>query len=630
MTKRLFFLILLILMIPVSAGAFIIEYDGEAYDYTGLNCTLNVDGKTIATPDMPPIIINDRTLVPLRELCEALGAVVSYDSKHITIDRGGDILEMTVDKNDTYYNDKLLKIPDGVTPKLINFPGMNAKTMVPARFIAETLGKTVDFDASSNTVLIYGNPYEKPTSAITDVSYSLNSSKTELTLKLYGDDTFTEDISSFSLSNPTRVVFDVPKTKLKLNSNTINIPDCTGITSVRFGSNDGSSRIVVDISGEVSSFNASKSGKLITLTVSTADTQAPPVTDITSSTETASIINAEYTVNNSALTLTLTTASDFNGTISSFKLASPTRAVFDIPNTNLSLKSNSITVSGSTAISQIRFGKNDSGVRVVVDINEELAAFSASHSNNTITITVSAKKSSSDDKTPTTEDTVVPSSGPIVVPDSQSNINKKTIVLDAGHGGSDPGAISYVLDGKTVQEKDITLSIVLKTRDILVNKGYSVVLTRATDKYPSLDDRAELANRSGAAIFVSIHMNSSPSESPKGTETYYSELNNGTAFNATSKTLASNIQSRLQTALNSKNRGVKTANHAVTRKSLMPAALVEVGFISNAEEAALLTSSSYQNKAAAAIADGIIATWNDIKMPSNWNSLVTDRLNALK
>ena len=125
-------------------------------------------------------------------------------------------------------------------------------------------------------------------------------------------------------------------------------------------------------------------------------------------------------------------------------------------------------------------------------------------------------------------------------------------------------------------------------------------------------------------------MNSSPSESPKGTETYYSTINNGNDFNTTSKTLATNIQTRLQKALNSTNRGVKTANHAVTRKSLMPAALVEVGFISNAEEAALLTSSSYQNKAASAIAEGIIATWKNIEMPEDWEELVLDRVNALK
>lgn len=648
MIKRLFFLVsLLIFMIPLSVNAFVIEYDGEAHEYTGLNCTLNVDGKTISTPDMPPIIINDRTLVPLRELCEALGADVSYNSKHIKIDREGDVIEMTINKNETYYNDELVRIPDGVTPKLINFPGMNAKTMVPARFIAETLGKTVDFDASTNTVLIYGNPYEKPTASINDVSYSLNSSKTALTLKVYADDTFEENISSFTLSNPDRVVFDIPKTNLKLDNNSINISGSDTINSVRFGHNDGSTRIVVDVSGEVLSYNASKSGKLITITVSTKgavytpdeEENKPPVTE-NPETNKIMITNADYSItNNTKITLKLTTDTAFDATISSFKLSNPTRAVFDIKNTELDISKDSISVSGSTTVSGIRFGYKDDCVRVVIDVSGEITAYNATQSGKTITLSVSTKETASsetaepdDNKTPVDDGliTTIPTSGPIVVPDNPSDIKKKTIVLDAGHGGSDPGAVSQVLDGKTIQEKTLTLSIVLKVRDILVNKGYSVILTRATDKYPSLDDRAELANRSGAAIFVSIHMNSSPSESANGTETYYSTLNNGTAFNTTSKALATNIQTRLQKALNSTNRGVKTANHAVTRKSLMPAALIEVGFISSPEEAGLLTTSSYQDKAASAIAEGIIATWEDIKMPTDWEKLVIDRVNALK
>ena len=644
-------------MIPASVNAFVIEYDGEAHEYTGLNCTLNVDGKTISTPDMPPIIMNDRTLVPLRELCESLGAVVSYDSKRITIDREGDIIKMTINKNETYFNDKLIRIPDGVTPKLINFPGMNAKTMVPARFIAETLGKTVDFDESTNTVLIYGNPYEKPTATINDTEYSLNSTKTKLTLKVHADDDITENISSFTLSNPSRVVFDIPKTKLDIDSNTINIGSDT-IGAVRFGYNEGSTRIVVDVSGEISSYNATKSGKLITITVSVKepptvvedeDTYTPPPPPPTveepeeepeTNTKKITITDADYKISdNTKLTLTLKTDTAFDDDISSFKLSNPTRAVFDIKNADLDINSDSIDISGSTTISEIRFGYKNDCIRVVVDVNGEITSFKYYVSGKTITITVATKETadsgnsdSDDNKTPVTDNTIttVPTSGPIVVPDNPGDIKKKIIVLDAGHGGSDPGAVSSVLTGQTIQEKKLNLAIVLKIRDILEDKGFSVVLTRATDKYPSLDDRAELANRSGAALFVSIHMNSSPSESPKGTETYYSTLNNGNDFNTTSKTLATNIQTRLQKALNSTNRGVKTANHAVTRKSLMPAALVEVGFISNAEEASNLTSSSYQNKAASAIAEGIIATWNNIEMPEDWEELVLDRVNALK
>ena len=234
-------------------------------------------------------------------------------------------------------------------------------------------------------------------------------------------------------------------------------------------------------------------------------------------------------------------------------------------------------------------------------------------------------------QTPTqTPEGTLPSSGPVVTPDSYKDIGKKIIVIDAGHGGTDPGAVSGVLGSKTVNEKDITLGIAKKLRDTLESNGYTVVMTRDSDTYPTLNQRAEKANRAGAALFVSIHMNSSPSSDPSGTETYYSEINNGDDFGITSKKLAESVQNKLYKALDSRNRGVKTANHAVTRNSIMPAILIEVGFISNAKQAELLLTSDYQQKAASAIANGIIECWDDISVPKDWSSLVLKRIDALK
>ena len=176
----------------------------------------------------------------------------------------------------------------------------------------------------------------------------------------------------------------------------------------------------------------------------------------------------------------------------------------------------------------------------------------------------------------------------------------------------------------------MTLSVAKKVSNILATKGYNVVMTREGDTLPSLTKRAEIANTCGAALFISIHMNSSPSEPPSGTETYYSVLNNEDDFGTTSAALAKNIQTRLQKALSSIDRGVKTANHAVTKRSLMPAVLIEVGFISNTKEAGLLCTDAYQNKAANAIAEGIIATWKDVTMPTNWEQLAKERDEALK
>lgn len=524
------------------ASAFTIEYDGQSHEYTGNIFTLKVDGKIIKTPLMPPIVINDRTLVPVRELCEALGATVQYKEGVITIERNDDTIIMEIGRNETKVNGTRVKIPDGVTPKLINYPNKSAKTMVPARFIAEMLGKQVDFDSKTDTVLIYDEENSESFVTITDAKYSM-SNGTSLTLTLSTDDDFSGNVSSFTLSSPTRVVFDIPNTNLKLQNNTITFSNSV-ITAARFG-HDGISktRVVIDVTGKVLSYKA--------------------------------------TVSRNRLTITVTTEED--------KDVTPTPKPTQTPDKD-----------------------NDGSEKVPVT-------------------TETPKPSATTSPTPTqTPEGTLPSSGPVVTPDTYKDIGKKIIVIDAGHGGSDPGAVSEVLGSKTVNEKDITLSIAKKLKDILETNGYTVLMTRDSDTYPTLTQRAEKANRAGAALFVSIHMNSSPSSDPSGTETYYSEINNGNDFGITSKELAQNVQNKLYKALNSRNRGVKTANHAVTRNSIMPAILIEVGFISNSEQAGLLLTSSYQQKAASAIANGIIECWNDISVPKDWSSLVLERLEDLK
>ncbi|MDN4492143.1 N-acetylmuramoyl-L-alanine amidase [Ureibacillus aquaedulcis] len=174
---------------------------------------------------------------------------------------------------------------------------------------------------------------------------------------------------------------------------------------------------------------------------------------------------------------------------------------------------------------------------------------------------------------------------------------KKIVALDAGHGAHDPGAVKNGLS-----EKNMTLAIALKVRDILKQSGIEVVMTRSTDTYLSLDERVSVAQKSGADIFVSLHMNSATNTSASGTETYYT--NAGTTSRATaSKALAEFIQERLVDELGTKDRGEKTENYRVIYKNSLPAVLVEMGFISNTAEAKLINT--HQTETAKAIALGI-------------------------
>lgn len=175
------------------------------------------------------------------------------------------------------------------------------------------------------------------------------------------------------------------------------------------------------------------------------------------------------------------------------------------------------------------------------------------------------------------------------------------VALDAGHGGSDTGAIGVT----GVKEKDINLAITLEIDRILRAEGLRTMLTRSDDSYPTLQERTDLANQAQANIFVSIHNNAADSGS-EGTETFY--WGSGNTYSVEGKRLAEAIQRNLVAALSTVDRGARThwLSLHVLRESHMTAVLTEVGFLTNAEEEAKLSDPAYQKLAAAAVAKGIL------------------------
>lgn len=181
------------------------------------------------------------------------------------------------------------------------------------------------------------------------------------------------------------------------------------------------------------------------------------------------------------------------------------------------------------------------------------------------------------------------------------------ITLDPGHGGYDPGAIGP----SGLYEKNVTLPIVLKVDKILEQNGVDVVYTRTSDNvsWPAevgqdLQARTDISNNAGAKYFISIHANSSVSSAINGIETFYF---NG---NTEGQELANAIQKELISLTEFVDRGLKTANFYVLRNSDATSVLVEVGFISNPREEALLSRDDFQSKLAEAVAKGIIKVAN--------------------
>ena len=195
----------------------------------------------------------------------------------------------------------------------------------------------------------------------------------------------------------------------------------------------------------------------------------------------------------------------------------------------------------------------------------------------------------------------------------------RTVVLDAGHGGKDPGAASR----SGFQEKDLTLDIVLRVKAHLAAAGVRVILTRDVDRFWELEDRPYLAARGGGDLFVSLHMNSALSRSVQGIETFVTAAENcpptaesklggrypavpNNQFNHSNTVLGNQLQRAIVGITRAVDRGLKHARFVVLRNSAMPAALIECGFLSNAQEAQKLATPSYRETVALGIAQGIL------------------------
>jgi N-acetylmuramoyl-L-alanine amidase len=182
---------------------------------------------------------------------------------------------------------------------------------------------------------------------------------------------------------------------------------------------------------------------------------------------------------------------------------------------------------------------------------------------------------------------------------------KYTVTIDASHGGDDSGGIS----DSGVKEKDINLSVALKTGEILKKNGVNVVYTRTGDEQKDVQSRVDIANKADSNELISIHTNAySGNKDVKGIETYYS------TSVSQSKDIAQSIQKQLVDSTGSADRGIKEgqASQELLNKSKIPSVMVYLGFITNQSESDLMAASDFQDKSAAAIANGILQSLNMI------------------
>ncbi len=221
----------------------------------------------------------------------------------------------------------------------------------------------------------------------------------------------------------------------------------------------------------------------------------------------------------------------------------------------------------------------------------------------------------------------------------------RTIVVDAGHGGHDPGATGRM----GLREKTVTLDVAQRLRDLLVRDGFRVVMTRSDDRFIPLYGRTAIANRAEADLFISIHANASRSRTADGFEAYYlseatddharaleaaenADLPDGlgesvpndahailwdllyTEHRVESSELASYICRGMSgSSLASKSRGIKSARFAVLKGTRMPAVLVEIGFLSHPGEESRMRNPEYRQRIAGGIRRGVLTFRDELQ-----------------
>ena len=213
-----------------------------------------------------------------------------------------------------------------------------------------------------------------------------------------------------------------------------------------------------------------------------------------------------------------------------------------------------------------------------------------------------------------------PPPAPVSPPEPEEAVESPPLVfVDAGHGGMDGGAVAH-----GITEKITALDLAKRVAKILEAAGVRVEMTRKDDTFVALEERANMANRAGADLFVSVHLNTSGGEDDaRGIETYYApqkalsarlalrelvKMNTGAGIlDDRSERLAETVQRFVCRTTGAQNRGVKERNYAVVYRTVCPSILVECGFITHSGEAERLKNSTHREKVAEGVADGVVA-----------------------
>lgn len=744
----LFLSLFLSLMLTIQVFAEVpyesLYYDGETHDYTSEKIELSINGVLLDDEDLPiqPINIDGhRTLVPLREVFENLGATVNFNSTNneVTVIDGDNTVVVTVGSLTGYINGE--EVAMDVEPKFVSlYEGAEKKVMIPLRFVGEGLGYSVNYDSSQRLVSVDSVVEEVADIEVTEINSdnieTISNERTNLTD--YTLPTLDNQVVTFDFDTPItsvdtlvftdgRLVIDVENSLLDDGavSEDVNIGTLDNIRVSQFKTSpEYDTRIVLTFSADTT-FSIYLSDDRKELSIAYADWGVVPVnpndptTDSGDSTTDSNdpdyVLNAtkvEFSTDGLADAVLIygeEEAPEVEAIVADkytlyIDVAKPNTieddydvvdgvgieayGIYDLDDDTtrieLSLKSEckySVIENGSltkvyikpsetissnggddivdgTVISinhtptttTIRINKESAGISTLFDISNIQHIDNYMQNQYTLVIPISLQSvlntpvhydvnnenlNSIDviENGSSTEfifngskvlyaDVSEDDSDIIFTIKSARDVYDKIIVIDAGHGGTDPGTIGYANDN-TYYEKDVVLDIAKRVDEyISEDSRFKVYETRPDDVFVELYDRPEFSSNLEADLFISIHANASTSAMPSGIDTFYFDIDkedesylNDKGIYVTdyrrevtekSKEFAEEIQGNLINATGAMDRGFKHDNLAVLRSNDIPSVLIEVGFMSNPTDLANLNSSTYRDTIARTIADTVI------------------------
>lgn len=601
--------------IPVQASSLTLTMNGKTQRYKGEQLEVMANGKEVDISSYPGIIEGGTALLPYKPVFnKALGVKTTYNKskKTVTFEYDGNKVVVTLNSKSILVNG--VKKTSSVAAKMVKYENSNMSLiLVPSRFVAEALGFDYQYDSETSTVTI--GKKEGMEIKYGGVTYLYEEDKTDISID---GQVITTDMPGLYLDGYVMVPVKAAASAL-------------GWT---YSYSSANKQVTMEKAGK--QLQMTVGSKSAVLGSNPVEMAAPlmTVTDVANNTS-YNMVSAKF----------LAEASELN-----YAWKQEEHIVY-LSQTPLDITTD---VEGEIVEEPTEESELDYNIKVSLPdgVNKGDYSIEDDYHNKQFIITIPGDHSKYYKTNPVEVEGNQVSSSSVKVTSGQrtqiifktssikafkiveesedlyikagkpKDIYDKVVVVDAGHGGSDPGA-----GGNGIYEKNVALSISLYAKEYLDQEddikvyytrlnsaqyGITAGSSNVSNSSASLPARYNFANSVAADLFISVHINAAGSSSARGTEVYYSSSNKyKNDGGLTSSKLASYSYNNLVKAVGSSKRGVKTANFAVIKHTKMPAVLLEVAFITNKSDAAIMKNESKLDDIGKSVYDTVMQAFDE-------------------